>query len=167
MEASEAEWDELTEVTLAGLRRFCRAVLPGMAARGWGRIVNMSSLGGMHPTPLLLASHALSAAVNAFTRGLAREVAGRGVLVNAVAVGPVMTESWRKVVLPALRHRKPEFAAMSDDELAARLAGAASPLGRFATPEEVAPVVAFLASARNAIVTGTVIEAAGGAERFL
>jgi 3-oxoacyl-[acyl-carrier protein] reductase len=124
-----AEWDRVIAVNLRGVFLCCRAVLPHMLARGSGRIVNISSqlayLGGAGTAHY----SASKGGVSAFTRALAREVARQGVLVNAVAPGPIETSM--QDATPA------EWREWKEREL---------PLGRFGTVEEVAASVLFLAS---------------------
>ncbi|XBS69889.1 SDR family oxidoreductase [Acerihabitans sp. KWT182] len=118
---SEEEWQGMTETKFSAMRRFCREVIPGMQRRQWGRIVNISSIGGLFPNPPLTVSHALSAAINNLTRSLALDVAPMGILVNAIGVGAVATENWAHNMLPNVRKRRPELAAKSDDEIMAIL----------------------------------------------
>jgi 3-oxoacyl-[acyl-carrier protein] reductase len=167
LQATEADWADMTETKLSAMRRFCQAVVPPMRARGWGRIVNISSIGGIYPNPKLLVSHTLSAAINNLTRGFALEVARDGILVNAVGLGAVLTDNWQRNMIPAVRKRRPELASASDEEIVKQLGAEMTPIGRFAQPEEIAAIVAFLASARNSFITGDTIEASGGADRFM
>lgn len=167
MAASDADWDAMTGVKLTAMRRLCKAAIPHMRAKRWGRIVNMSSIGGVFPNPKLLVSHALSGAINNLTKSLALEIAGDGILVNAVAIGAVATENWSLNMTPAVRRSRPEWSACSDDEVLARIAAERTPVGRAGRPEEIAAIAAFLVSARNGFVTGAVVEASGGADRFL
>ncbi len=106
-----------------------------MRERRWGRIVNISSIGGIYPNPKLLVSHTLSAAINNLTRGLALEVARKGILVNAVGVGAVLTDNWQQNMIPAVRKRRPELKEKSDAELVEVLGSELTPVGRFWTAE--------------------------------
>jgi len=167
LQATEADWADMTETKFSAMRRFCQAVTPHMRQRCWGRIVNISSIGGIYPNPKLLVSHTLSAAINNFTRCFALEVARDGILVNAVGVGAVRTDNWEQNMIPAVRKARPELASASDDTIVAQLGAEMTPIGRFGHPEEIAAIVAFLASSRNGFITGDTIEASGGAERFM
>jgi 3-oxoacyl-[acyl-carrier protein] reductase len=167
MAASESEWEEMTATKLSAMRRFCRAVIPHMRQRHWGRIVSISSIGGIHPNYRLMVSHALSAAINNLTRSIALEVARDGILVNAIGVGAVLTDNWANNMLPAVRQARPELVNQSDEAIVKRLGEEMTPVGRFGTPEEIAAIAAFLASDRNGFITGHTVEASGGADRFM
>ncbi|WP_029060626.1 SDR family oxidoreductase [Labrenzia sp. DG1229] len=165
--SSEEDWQEMTGVKLTSMRRMCKAAIPHMKERGWGRIVNMSSIGGIYPNPKLLISHVLSAAINNLTKSLALEVAADGILVNAIGVGAVATDNWANNMVPAVRTTRPEFAELSDEEVVAKISAECTPVGRAGTPEDIAAIAAFLCSDRNGFVTGDTIEASGGADRFM
>lgn len=167
MTSSDGDWDEMTALKLTSMRRLCKAAIPLMQAKRWGRIVNMSSIGGIYPNPKLLISHVLSAAINNLTKSLALEVAADGILVNAIGIGAVATDNWANNMLPAVRRSRADMAGLSDDEVLARVGAEMTPVGRAGTPEEIAAIAAFLVSARNGFVTGDTIEASGGADRFM
>lgn len=167
MTTSEEDWELMTAVKFSAMRRFCQAVIPGMQRRQWGRIVNISSIGGLYPNPPLTVSHALSAAINNLTRSLALDVAPQGILVNAIGVGAVATENWAKNMLPNVRLRRPELADKTDEEIMNILGKERTPVGRFGHPEDIAAIAAFLLSSRNQFVTGHTVEASGGADRFM
>jgi NAD(P)-dependent dehydrogenase (short-subunit alcohol dehydrogenase family) len=118
------------------------ALGPRMAARGKGSIVTISSAGGQIGLPSGAAYGATKAALNELTRSWAAEFGASGVRVNAVAAGPTYTR-------PEGRELAEEF-------------GATTPLKRVAEPEEIAEVVAFLASGRASFVTGAIVAADGG-----
>lgn len=167
MGSTEEDWDEMTTVKLTSMRRFCKAVIPHMQKSRWGRIVNMSSIGGIYPNPKLLVSHVLSAAINNLTKSLALEVAKDGILVNAIGIGAVATDNWANNMTPAVRRARPEFSSLSDAEVLSRISAELTPVGRAGTAKEIAAIAAFLSSDRNGFVTGDTIEASGGADRFL
>lgn len=167
MSSSEDDWEEMTGVKLTSMRRMCKAAVPQMQKAGWGRIVNMSSIGGIYPNPKLFVSHVLSAAINNLTKSLAMEVAKDGILVNAIGIGAVATENWANNMVPAVRRARQEFSTLSDDEVIARISAELTPVGRAGTAREIAAIAAFLSSDRNGFVTGDTIEASGGADRFM
>jgi 3-oxoacyl-[acyl-carrier protein] reductase len=167
MSSSEQDWSEMTDVKLTAMRRLCKAAIPVMREKRWGRIVNMSSIGGIYPNHKLLISHVLSAAINNLTKSLALEVAADGILVNAIGIGAVATDNWANNMIPALRHARPELAHLSDDEILFKISAERTPTGRAGDPRDIAAIAAFLASDRNRFVTGDTIEASGGADRFM
>ncbi len=122
-------WDEMIRVDLRSVFVCSRAVLPGMLERGWGRIISIASQLGIKGATELAHYCAAKAGVIGFTKSLAQEVAGRGVLVNAIAPGPIET-----AILDGLSE---EWKAAKRAEL---------PLGRFGQPEEVAPTAVLLAA---------------------
>ncbi len=142
---SKARWDEVLGVNLVGAYHTVRAVVHGMLLRRWGRIINVSSPSARMPLPGQTAYAASKAGLEGFTRALSRDVASRGVLVNAVSPGLIDTE---------LLDTMPR--AARDEHLKA------VPLGRCGTPAEVASVVAFLASEAAGYITGQVIGVNGG-----
>jgi 3-oxoacyl-[acyl-carrier protein] reductase len=167
LNSSDEDWADMTAVKLTSMRRLCREAIPHMQQKRWGRIVNMSSIGGIYPNPKLFVSHVLSAAINNLTKSLALEVAKDGILVNAIGIGAVATDNWANNMVPAVRKSRLEMSSLSDDEVLARISAELTPVGRAGTPEEIAAIAAFLSSARNGFVTGDTIEASGGADRFM
>ncbi|RTL47690.1 MAG: SDR family oxidoreductase [Bradyrhizobiaceae bacterium] len=167
MASTEDDWNDMANVKLTAMRRLCKAGIPQMQKNGWGRIVNMSSIGGIYPNPKLLISHVLSAAINNLTKSLALEVAADGILVNAIGIGAVATDNWSFNMIPAVRRTRPEWNDLSDDDVLARISAEKTPIGRAGEPKDIAAIAAFLASNRNGFVTGDTIEASGGADRFM
>jgi 3-oxoacyl-[acyl-carrier protein] reductase len=133
--------------------RLTELVLPGMRARGWGRVVVISSIWGREAGGAP-AYNAAKAAEISFTKSLAREVAGDGVTVNCVAPGSILWEGggWE-------RRQKADPEGIRD------FVEREMPLGRFGEPEEVAAVVAFLCSTRASLVNGACIPVDGGQSR--
>ena len=142
---TEEQWDAVLAVNLKGTFLCAQAALPGMRERGWGRVVNTSSLGALGN--IGQANYAASkAGVIGLTKTLALEYAKYGVTVNAVAPGPVMTAMLAGV----------------PDAIKEKII-AMVPVGRIASPDEIASVHVFLASDEAAFITGQVIFADGGA----
>lgn len=165
--ASEEDWYSMTDVKFSAMRRFCLAAIPAMQKKGWGRIVNISSIGGIYPNPKLTVSHALSAAINNLTKSLALDVAADGILVNAIGVGAVATDNMTNNMIPKYRVSHPELNDKTDEELSAMIGREKTPVGHFGQPEDIAAIAAFLLSGRNNFVTGHTVEASGGADRFM
>jgi 3-oxoacyl-[acyl-carrier protein] reductase len=138
------DWQRVLDVHVSGTFHVTKAVLPGMLARRWGRIITITSESvwlGNQSVQYVTAK----AALVGFTRALATQVAGDGVLVNAVAPGPVET--------PMLRDNEP---AMIEAELATVR------IGRFLEPAEVAATIAFLAGPGGDVFVGQVLSPNGG-----
>ncbi|MPQ97064.1 SDR family NAD(P)-dependent oxidoreductase [Modestobacter sp. I12A-02628] len=142
------------ETKVLGYLRCARAVAPHMTAQGWGRIVNVSGLNARRTGSL--AGSVRNVAVAAMTANLADELGPAGVTVTVVHPGTTVTER-TPAVLAALAERE----GSTPDAVAARLAAGTS-IGRLVTADEVADVVAFLASPRSAAVTGDAIAVGGG-----
>jgi len=146
-EIPEEEWDAVVRLNLTSAFLCSKAVLPGMKQQRWGRIVNLSSIGGRGGT-VLLSSHyaATKAAILGFTRHLALEVARFGITVNAVAPGTTATERFK-----ALRTEA------ETEALIRRV-----PMGRVAEPAEIAQCILFLASDAASYMTGATLDVNGG-----
>jgi len=144
-EMTEADWLHVISVNMTGVFHCCRAVIGHMRERGYGRIVNVASIAGKEGNPNMTAYSSTKAAVIAFTKSLAKEVALDGVCVNSVAPAVVRTR-----ILDQLTQAQVEY-------MTSRI-----PMRRTGTPEEVAAVVHFLSSRDCSFVTGQCYDASGG-----
>jgi NAD(P)-dependent dehydrogenase (short-subunit alcohol dehydrogenase family) len=144
---TEKDWDLSFAVNVNPLFHLCRAVLPHMIEAGGGAIVNIASQWGLYPAPGHMAYNVSKAAVVAFTKNLARDYAPNNIRVNAVAPGEIHTSML-------------ESGLARSGRTVANLE-ALVPLGRLGKPEEVAALVAFLASDEAPYICGSVVEITG------
>ena len=144
-EITDEEWAVTFAVSVQGTFNLCRAFVPGMRERGWGRIVNFASMAGKDGNPNLSAYSAAKGAVIALTKSLGKELATSGVLVNAVA--PAVIET------PMNAQTSPEVLAHLTSLI---------PMHRLGRADEVAELVAWLASGKCSFSTGAVYDISGG-----
>lgn len=147
VDLEEEDWHAMLSVHLTGTFLCTKYVAPSMINRHWGRIVNTSSiLGRVGGRPGAASYGAAKAAIIAFTKSAAIELAPHGITVNAVAPGYIETAHLKSIMSPEFM----EFARKQ------------TPLGRFAQPEELADLVVFLASDKAGFLTGAIIDFHGG-----
>lgn len=139
------EWNTVIETNLNSMFRVCKASVKAMTRARWGRIINISSVVGSSGNPGQSNYAASKAGVEGFTRALAKEIGSRNITVNAVAPGFIDTDMTRAL---------PQQQA---DALLSQV-----PLGRFGSAQEIASVVAFLASENAAYITGETLHVNGG-----
>lgn len=132
-------------------------VLPGMREQKWGRIITSTSSGMIAPIPNLAISNTLRLSLLGWSKTLSREVAGDGITVNVVVPGRIATDRLRFLDEAKAKRENRSVEDVSDEHLAQ------IPIGRYGDPEEYGSVVAFLASAKAAYVTGSVVRIDGGA----
>lgn len=149
-EIEDDSWSSVVDDLLGATYRSCRAVVPGMQAAGWGRIVNFAARSGLVGTARSAHYAAAKAGIVGLTASLAKELGPAGILVNAVAPTQILTV---KDGVPSI-----------PDERAAEMAKAI-PARRLATPDDVAPLVLFLASDANRYVSGETVSLTGGDQR--
>jgi 3-oxoacyl-[acyl-carrier protein] reductase len=145
VDVTDDEWKRTMAVNADGVFYCNRAVLAGMVERGYGRIVNVASIAGKEGNPMAAAYSSSKAAVIAMTKAIGKDVAGSGVLVNCVA--SAVTET-------------PILAGMSQhhiDYMVERI-----PMGRMGKPDEIAALIAWLASDECSFSTGAVFDISGG-----
>jgi len=154
-------WFAAVDLTLLSVVNLTRAVLPGMKERGWGRIINVTSIAVKQPVHGLMLSNSLRSAVTGFARTLANEVASYGITVNNILPGYTHTERVSDLSLAAARRE-----GITEKEAVARWESEI-PMGRLGEPREFAALAVFLASERASYITAGSIAADGGWIRSL
>jgi len=154
-------WETAHRLTLASAVSFCRQVIPHMQKRRWGRIVTITSLSVKQPIETLILSNTYRTGLTAFMKSLAGEMAPFGITVNCVCPGYTDTERLNELsdAQAAKRSITPEQVKMEWEK--------SIPVGRLGRPEEIADLIAFLASDRAGYITGTSILVDGGHIRAL
>ncbi len=158
-EVTDEQWDELWQLNVMSYVRTIRAVVPSMRERGGGVIVNVSSTAGKRPSTSMPDYSVTKAAVLSLSRLIADVYAKDGIRCNAVTPGPTATEAW--LGEGGLADQQAARTGKTRDEVLAAV-GSGRPIGRLAEPDEIAAVVAFLASPRSSYVTGAAWSADGG-----
>ncbi len=148
-EATKEQWTEALMVNFIRLRELSHTVIPGMKARRWGRIVNIT--GRSEPRGFNAANSA-KAAVHAWAKGLSREMAKHEITINSIQPGRIMSEQIERMYPTEDKRRK-----FAEENI---------PMGRFGEAEELANLVVFLSSPRAGYITGTVTPVDGGMSRF-
>lgn len=144
-ELSVDEWRQVIDIDLTGVYLGCRTAIGGMIERGYGRIVNIASIAGKEGNPNAVPYSAAKAGVIGLTKSLAKEVATKGVIVNAITPAVIATE-----ILSQLTPQHIEY-------MTSRI-----PMGRVGQPSEVAALAAFLCSEEVTFSTGAVFDLSGG-----
>ena len=155
------QWEQAVRLTLYSAIELARQVLPGMKARGWGRILNITSIAVKQPVENLILSNSLRAGVTGFARTLANEVAAAGITVNNIMPGYTRTERVEELAVMMAEKQgisSAEFKARWEQEI---------PMKRLGEPREFAALAAFLVSERASYITGTSIQVDGGWIRSL
>jgi len=151
VDTDEAFWERVLDVNFKGALRMTHALLPGMADRGFGRIVSIGSDAGRVGSSLESVYSGAKGAVIAFTKTIAREAARNGVTANVVCPGPTDTPMLAEIV-----------AAQGNAERVIEAMTRAVPMRRLAQPQEIAAAVAFFASEQAGYVTGQTLSVSGG-----
>jgi len=161
LEPDWSAWQRTFELLFRSAVELSRALVPGMRARGWGRVVGVTSLAVRRPEPALVLTNSARSAVTAFFRTLAEEVGADGVTVNTVLPGYTETER-----LQSLARATATRTGVSADAVFEQWR-AQTPLRRLGRPEEVGAAIAFLASDRAGFITGQALLVDGGVVRTL
>jgi len=165
LEISDAEWLRFFEVNVLSGVRLARAYLPGMLKKNWGRVIFISSESAQHIPAEMIHYGMTKTAQVAVARGLAESVAGTGVTVNSILAGPTASEGASKFVENMAKQQNISTAEIEREFFT--FARPTSLLRRFETPEEVATVVAFVASTQSVAINGAAVRAEGGVVRSI
>jgi NAD(P)-dependent dehydrogenase (short-subunit alcohol dehydrogenase family) len=149
----EDAWDRVVDLNLKGVFLCSKEVVPHMLAAGYGKIVNVSSLGAISPPSPHPHYHAAKAGVLGLTYDMAAELGPRGIYVNAIMPGPIRTPFFDEIV---------EGKTAEEAEAFFTFIGRQAPLGRMGEPDDIAKAALFLASDMSSYVTGAVLPVSGG-----
>src|SRR5471030_2284874 len=162
---TDADWLNLFQINVMSGVRLTRHYLPAMVKRGWGRVVFISSESGVNIPKEMIDYGMTKTAQLAISRGLAEQVAGSGVTVNAVLPGPTRSEGLERWLRPAAEARGVALEVVEKEFLAAMRP--TSLIGRFASTEEVANMVVYVCSEQASATTGAALRVDGGVVRFV
>jgi NAD(P)-dependent dehydrogenase (short-subunit alcohol dehydrogenase family) len=164
-ELTDADWASLFDLNVMSGVRLTRSCLPGMVARGWGRVVFISSESGLNIPKEMVHYGMTKAAQLAVSRGVAESVAGTGVTVNAVLPGPTRSEGLTNWMEPVAKRTGKPLEEVEQGFLAQNRP--TSLIKRFATTEEVANMVVYLCSPQASATTGAALRVDGGVVRSI
>ena len=150
---SDEDWERIIGINLSGQFLTCRAVVPHMRKNKYGKIINVSSMGAIHPPAPIVHYHSAKGGVISLTANLAFELARDNITVNAILPGPVRSEFFSNMMDRLSEEEGKAFFKMLDNRV---------PMLRMGMPEEIAGVAIFLASDLSSYVTGEAINAGGG-----
>lgn len=159
----DEEWIRYHQTNVLSVVRLCRALLPGMLARDWGRVVNVASEAGIKPLPQMIHYSVTKTSLIGLSRGLAELTKGSGVTVNSILPGPTWTEGVEQYFEGLARDERRPVGEVLEGYF--REHEPNSLIQRFVTVEEVADAVVF--AARNAAVNGSAIRVEGGIIRAI
>ena len=162
---TDADWRRFFEVNVLSGVRLARQYLPGMLARNWGRVVFISSESGVNIPAEMIHYGMTKTAQLAVARGLAETTAGTGVTVNSVLPGPTMSEGVTDFVGSLAKQQATDAAGVERDFF--KTMRPSSLLKRFATPEEVANMVAYVCSPLSSATNGAALRVDGGVVRSI
>jgi len=152
-DTTEEDWDRIIGINLKGQFLTCRAVVPYMKKNKYGKIINVSSMGAIHPPAPIVHYHSAKGGVISLTSNLAFELARLNITVNAILPGPIRSEFFNEMLKGMSKKEGEAFFTMLDKRV---------PMQRMGTPAEVAGVALFLASELSSYVTGEAINVGGG-----
>jgi 3-oxoacyl-[acyl-carrier protein] reductase len=152
-ETTDEDWDRIVGINLKGQFLCCREVIPYMKKNKYGKIINVSSMGAIHPPAPIVHYHSAKGGVISLTSDLAFELARLNITVNAILPGPIRSEFFNEMLKEMTDKEGKAFFNMLDRRV---------PMQRMGMPMEVAGVALFLASGLSSYVTGEAINVGGG-----
>jgi NAD(P)-dependent dehydrogenase (short-subunit alcohol dehydrogenase family) len=152
-ETTDEAWNRVIAINLTGQFLMCRAAIPYMKKNGYGKIINLSSMGAINPPAPIVHYHAAKGGVLGLTTNLAQEFAKENITVNAILPGPVKSEFFTEMFTGKPQAEADAFFKKLDSKV---------PMGRMGQPDEIAKVALFLASDLSSYVTGEAINVGGG-----
>jgi 3-oxoacyl-[acyl-carrier protein] reductase len=161
LDLERAKWEQSAKLILDSAIGLTRAVLPGMVDRGWGRLIYITSVAVLQPVDDLILSNTYRTGLTGFCKTISNTYAKFGITANTICPGYTATER-----IQELARSRGAQTGRSADEVIAGLA-ASAPVGRLGRPNELAALVAFLASERAGYITGSSIAVDGGAHKFV
>jgi len=150
---TDEDWNRIIGINLTGQFLCCRAAIPYMKKNKYGKIINISSMGAIHPPAPIVHYHSAKGGVLGLTTNLAFELRQENITVNAILPGPILSEFFNKMLDNISEEEGKAFLNMLDNRV---------PMHRMGKPEEIAGVALFLASDMSSYVTGESICAGGG-----
>ncbi len=153
---NDEDWDFAFKQILMSAVRFTRLILPAMKEKNWGRIINVTSLAVKQPVDNLILSNALRSAVTAFAKTLSNQIGKYNITINNVAPGYTLTSRIYELAVV-----KAKQLGISHEEVLSSMANEV-PMKRLARPDEVASLIAYLASEQAGYITGSTITVDGG-----
>jgi 3-hydroxybutyrate dehydrogenase len=156
-EFPDDRWDQIIAINLSGVFHGMKAAIPGMKAKGWGRIINVASAHGLVASPQKVAYVAAKHGVVGMTKVAAIELANSGVTVNAICPGWVLTPLVEKQL-----HDRAARAGKTLEQVTHDLVAEKQPMVKFTTPEQIGGLAVFLCSDAAATITGTPLSIDGG-----
>ncbi len=154
-ETTDEEWHEWFDITFMSVSRSIKAVLPYMKEKGWGRIINITSVSVKSPVEKLIYSNALRLAVVGLAKSLSQELGLFGITVNNIAPGYHLTDGLERIITSKVQSGMQRQEVL--DEWISSM-----PIKRIGQPEDLADIITFLASEKAGFITGTTLQVDGG-----
>jgi 3-oxoacyl-[acyl-carrier protein] reductase len=164
MNLRDDDWQLAWDLNVMAAVRFARALIPGMVERKWGRVINIGSTAARQPDTIVVHYNCAKAALLGLSKTLANAYAKDGIMVNCVLPGLTRTPAIESTAAKRLKENGESIEGLSVEDVVQRYWGPRRPIpaGRVGRPEDLAGIVAFLASDRASFITGTAIDVDGG-----